>query len=772
LKNKGGWSALNYSQDGASLALADKDGQVTVMDQEQKILWQQSSGLKNITNLVVDDAGRRVWAIATVDDYRNPVKLSLSSSGVKPKIVNLPNRVIDMRYDRSKDKAVLAALSEQDESSEFGFRYDQSDLTEVQAAMKVFSGKLQAEDMRFDESLNGYGSFGPFLALSNDGNKMILEGGYSYTQAFSPHYFHDLSLGRTGRLESSPIPSSFVEAVGFSDDDRLVALGEQGGRIGSRFLIYNLKNGELLKAMTDAGKHPLGVRNIAFLHNQPQKLLTIGGEGSLRLWDLAGPAPVNLLTWVFFKNGNQAVVARDSRFDTPDLESLDGVHFVLEKKPGRTVALASLMKAYFQPRLAEYVLAGKKLPELPSIDKLNLRQHGVRLVKVEPEENAPDKVSVTVEVYAREGDANHPAQELKLFRDGQLVGKYSGDNNGLFELPEGKREVTFHNVALPQNQTQVRFKSWAFNNDGVRSKYFDRPYDYKPKAKAEPRLHLVSVGVNNFDNPSWDLKLAANDAKGYAEILPAQLQGVKADVQLLASGEGLSKPSKENLKEALQKLAEGGSSPDDVVVLAISSHGLTDDKDNQFYIIPADIPGQEKRVTPELLAHSISTNELSEWLIKLDASEIVMVLDTCQSGAALGGESFKPGPMGDKGLGQLAYDKAMLVLTATNENNAAMEIDNLGHGLLSYALLVDGLEQGQAKGKAGKDFTFKDWLAHGQKRTAELYAKIAKGESLGETRGKAKVDKTADNANPPLGQEPYLFDFIKQNKEPLRFKTK
>ncbi|MDL2226639.1 caspase family protein [Deltaproteobacteria bacterium OttesenSCG-928-M10] len=496
--------------------------------------------------------------------------------------------------------------------------------------------------------------------------------------------------------------------------------------------------------------------------------MTVGDDNTVRLWDIRSGEPELLLSYIFFTNDNYVIMNKEYRFDTPDLDSLDGVYWLVDRFPGAPIALASLMRVYYQPRLAEYVLNGKKLAPLPTIEQLNLAQHGVKLVGVKPEPDAPDQVAVTVEVYVRGDDPNHPAQELKLFRDGQLVGKYTGENNGLFDLPDGKLEVTFHNIALPQNKSQVMFKGWAFNEDGVRSKYFDRPYDYKPVAKAAPKLHLVSVGVNSFDNPAWDLKLASNDAKGYAEILPAKL-GVPSDVQLLASGDGLTKPSKENLKAALQKLAEDGSSPDDVVVLAIASHGLTDDQDNQFYIIPADIPGQDKKITPELLAHSISTDELSDWLNEVDAAEIVMILDTCQSGAALGGETFKPGPMGDKGLGQLAYDKAMLVLTATNENNAAMELDNLGHGLLSFALLIDGLETGLA-GKG--EFTFKDWLAYGQKHTAELYAKIAKGESVGETRGKVKVDKSADNANPPLGQEPYLFDFGGDDKETIRFKVK
>jgi WD40 repeat protein len=775
LQNKTAWAALAFSPNGSFLAMVDKAGQVTVTDKDGKMLWRQSSGLNNIKEVAVDDAGRRVWILET-GSYDSSPKLAFVSPVTGPRIVDLAKRgasssISGLRYDQTEDRAVVWSWKKDDNFTRTKTTSQEKvPLEEVQATIKIFSC-VQADEQRFDESYGNQANPNPLLGVSPNGKTVILEGWYEYTQAWQPHYALDLSLQRVFRFNPRNVASSMVTSTTFSDDGRLVALGELGSRLGSRFLVYNLRTGDLLAGMLDASKHPLGIRHIAFLHHRPQRLLTVGAEGSLRLWDLTAPEPANLLTWIFFKNGNTAVVGRDSRFDTPEIDQLDGVHWVLDSLPGRTVALASLMRAYYQPRLAEYVLAGKKLPELPPLDGLNMKQHGVRLIGVETEKAAPGQVAVTVEVYVRDQDPNHPAQELKLFRDGQLVGKYSGENGGLFDLPEGKKQVTFRNISLPQSKNQVKFKAWTFNNDGVRSKYFDRPYSYTPVAKASPRLHLMAFGVNNFDNPAWDLKYAVNDARGFATILPAALPTVKSDVRLLAGGEGPGKPSKENLRAALENLG-AVSSPDDVVVLAVSSHGLTDGKENKFYILPADIPGQEKKVTPELMVHSISADELGEWLTKVDAAEMVLILDTCQSGAALGGETFKPGPMGDKGLGQMAYDKAMRVLSATNENNAAMELGNLGHGLLSYALLVDGLERGMAGSAPGQGFTLKDWLLFGKKRTSELYARIAKGENVGDTRGRVKVDKAADNANPPLGQEPYLFDFGGTAREIVKFQVR
>lgn len=56
-----------------------------------------------------------------------------------------------------------------------------------------------------------------------------------------------------------------------------------------------------------------------------------------------------------------------------------------------------------------------------------------------------------------------------------------------------------------------------------------------------------------------------------------------------------------------------------------------------------------------------------------------MILDSCHS-AAVPGRNFRPGPLGDPGLGQLAYDKGVLILTATRPNKLALATLREGGG--------------------------------------------------------------------------------------------
>src|SRR2546423_4223245 len=101
---------------------------------------------------------------------------------------------------------------------------------------------------------------------------------------------------------------------------------------------------------------------------------------------------------------------------------------------------------------------------------------------------------------------------------------------------------------------------------------------------------------------------------------------------------------------------------------------------------------------------------------------MLMIVDACHSTAAIAGQEFKPGPMGSRGLGQLSYDKGMRILTATQSDNVALEDRNLKQGLLTYALIRDGIDAGEAdyKPRDGR-IVLTEWLSYGVDRVPILY---------------------------------------------------
>jgi len=119
-------------------------------------------------------------------------------------------------------------------------------------------------------------------------------------------------------------------------------------------------------------------------------------------------------------------------------------------------------------------------------------------------------------------------------------------------------------------------------------------------------------------------------------------------------------------------------------------------------LIPHDLGYQGQRTEldaaglKEILAHSVSDLELERAWEGIDAGEMLMVIDACNSGQALEAEEKRRGPMNSKGLAQLAYEKGVYILTAAQSYQAALEAEQLGHGYLTYALVEEGLKSAAA----------------------------------------------------------------------------
>jgi uncharacterized caspase-like protein len=156
---------------------------------------------------------------------------------------------------------------------------------------------------------------------------------------------------------------------------------------------------------------------------------------------------------------------------------------------------------------------------------------------------------------------------------------------------------------------------------------------------------------------------------------------------------------------------------------------------NEFYLIPAEVgPGLRRGEKPDTnaLSHCISSEELSLWLRRVDAGELVLVIDACHSAASVSQSWFKPGPMGSRGLGQLAYDKRMRILAASQADDYAIENRQLRHGLLTYALVKEGLDGAKADFRpADGRITLGEWLAFGEARVPELHRSIRERLALG-----------------------------------------
>jgi uncharacterized caspase-like protein len=210
----------------------------------------------------------------------------------------------------------------------------------------------------------------------------------------------------------------------------------------------------------------------------------------------------------------------------------------------------------------------------------------------------------------------------------------------------------------------------------------------------------------------------------------------------------------------------GKATPDDTFILTYSGHGYSD-PGGMFYLFPSDLQGDCGQVDDALKQSAISDDDLTNWIRPIDAGEMVMILDACYSAASIESNDFKPGPMGNRGLGQLAYDKRIRVLAASQATQPAGEAGALGMGYLSYALVKDGISAGQADWQP-KDgaIWLREWLAFGVEETPKLYGDVRAGDRQG-TRG---VVAAFRGKNTVSLQTPALFDFRSETDQGPRLK--
>jgi hypothetical protein len=418
-----------------------------------------------------------------------------------------------------------------------------------------------------------------------------------------------------------------------------------------------------------------------------------------------------------------------------------------------------------------------------SVASLNRAQPAVEIVSVEPEAGRPDEVAVTVAVEGVRRVFGEAGQEraydsgvydLRLFRGGQLVGQFpdaesvdttttSASEDELQQWRARRnvmenaplRTVVFRNIRLPRGQAgdSIDFTAYAFNHDRVKSRTATRAYALTRTVAAQRRAFLVAVGVSAYESAVWDLQYADNDARRLASVLAPRLAATGRYDEIVsvtltsawkkgANGARTLRAAdatKRNIKAVIDVLAGTGQAeavprgavsggalskagPDDTVLILYSSHGYVDPK-GIFFVFPFDIGNTPvKRVSDEILQRAISSDELSAWLRKVDAGEMIMILDACHSAASIEGSGFKPGPMGSRGLGQLSYDKGMRILASTRADDLAWESGNTRQGLLSFALLQDGIVAGKADYRPTNGIIgIGEWLGYAAERVPQLY---------------------------------------------------
>ncbi len=534
-----------------------------------------------------------------------------------------------------------------------------------------------------------------------------------------------------------------VKALAFSPDGKLLVSGSKDTIIK----IWDVVSGEA--TLTLSG-HRDEIHSVAF--SPDGKWFASGSDdGSTRLWNArTGEAMAALVSLRESAGGLSAsqtgwlVVAPDGLFDG----SPNGWNQILwrfEQNTFNVRPVEAFFNEFYYPGLLAEILAGKTPKAPQDISRKDRRQPVVTLAQVTGP-TSPDgkihsrEIALSIEVTEAPSDEEHTtgsgAQDLRLFRNGSLVKVWRG------EVLANKGARASLKISIPIVAGDNLFTAYVFNRDNIKSPDSMLNLVGGDDLKRPATAYLIAVGINSYANGQYDLKYAVSDANDFSKELSRQqdLLGRFAKIELVSLVD--KEATKANILAALDRLAGNAvkalpvgapqeieklqpTQPEDTVVLYFAGHGLAHQAG--FYMLPHDLgyKGSRRRINEagfqSILTHSISDRELEQAFEKINAGQLLLVIDACNSGQALEAEEKRRGPMNSKGLAQLAYEKGMYVLTAAQSYQAALEITQLGHGLLTYALVEEGLKLGRAD-NAPQDgrVMLQEWLDYATERVPEM----------------------------------------------------
>jgi WD40 repeat protein len=219
----------------------------------------------------------------------------------------------------------------------------------------------------------------------------------------------------------------------------------------------------------------------------------------------------------------------------------------------------------------------------------------------------------------------------------------------------------------------------------------------------KPNLYALIVGVSDYAAPNLKLGYAAEDAGNFATALQNQRGGLYGVVEtrLITDRDA----TRSSVVEGLEWLEKQVTSRD-VGVVFIAGHGVSDEKQN-YWFLPADAIPERMRTT------AVSQYDIKRTLQALPGKALLF-LDTCHAGQAMANGTRRGTVDVNALVNELsAAENGVIAFASSTGREVSTECDDWNNGAFAKAI-VEGLVEGRA-----------DLLRNGAITLSELDAYVA-----------------------------------------------
>jgi WD40 repeat protein len=209
--------------------------------------------------------------------------------------------------------------------------------------------------------------------------------------------------------------------------------------------------------------------------------------------------------------------------------------------------------------------------------------------------------------------------------------------------------------------------------------------------EVKPKLYVLAVGVSRYDNPRYNLGLAAKDARDFAAALQDQKGKLYREVEIKLLTD--KKANRDEVLEGLDWLQKQVTARD-IGMLFLAGHGFND-ATGVYYFMPSNADVDKLKST------GVVFTEIKNTLSNL-AGKSIFFVDTCHSGNVLGSSRRAISADITGVINELASaENGVVVFSSSTGRQYSLENPEWGNGAFTKAL-VEGFKGKANYGKTGR----------------------------------------------------------------------
>ena len=352
------------------------------------------------------------------------------------------------------------------------------------------------------------------------------------------------------------------------------------------------------------------------------------------------------------------------RFDGSE-EAMDNFSWLANEED---IPLDSFSENYYEPGLLSNVLQNQDyLNSNPNMVKNGITLPPKVTLQIAEQQAKGDSVALQLDVYDRGGGID----KIHIYQNGKIL---SNDNVVVAQqsLQENVAEHRVLTLNITPRAGKNTLKVVASNDMGIENSSTELSFDGKTKAYASS-LKVLTIGIDQYSDARLNLDYSVSDADSIGQAIKNSSK-VAASVNLY--NENATKPK---ILAELKELSQGVQQ--DVLVIYFAGHGLALGK--EWYFLPYETKMQP--TLEQIAATGITATELSDIFKNSKIQHILLMVDSCYSGAGL--DAFSKLQNGQRYFTrQLSRLLGITVMTAAAKDQKSFELESLGHGLFTYLI--------------------------------------------------------------------------------------